>query len=140
MLSMAGGWFFLMVNEAFRLGDRDYRLPGVGSYMSVALDQGNVPAMALAIVAMTVMIVCVDQLLWRPLVVWVEKFRLDETTGGESTASSWVLDFLRRGRAPRGGAGLLRGAPRPPPGGAPPVGGPPPAPPPGGPPGPRAAL
>src|SRR5947209_4693086 len=49
MLSMAGGWFFLMVNEAFRLGDRDYRLPGVGSYMSVALDQGNVSAMALAI-------------------------------------------------------------------------------------------
>src|SRR2546426_1052508 len=57
MLSMAGGWFFLMVNEAFRLGDRDYRLPGVGSYMSVALDQGNVSAMALAILAMTVMIV-----------------------------------------------------------------------------------
>src|SRR3989442_4028010 len=100
MLSMAGGWFCLMVNEAFRLGDRDYRLPGVGSYMSVALDQGNVPAMALAIIAMTVMIVCVDQLLWRPLVVWVEKFRLDETTGGESTASSWVLDFLRRARVP----------------------------------------
>src|SRR2546427_67179 len=57
--------------------------------------------MALAIVAMPVMIVCVDQLLWRPLVVWVEKFRLDETTGGESTASSWVLDFLRRARLPR---------------------------------------
>src|SRR5437870_5509609 len=101
MLSMAGGWFFLMVNEAFRLGDRDYRLPGIGSYMSVALDQGNVSAMALAILAMTVMIVGVDQLLWRPLVVWVEKFRLDETTGGESAASSWVLDFLRRARLPR---------------------------------------
>src|SRR5712692_3056887 len=101
MLSMAGGWFFLMVNEAFRLGDRDYRLPGVGSYMSVALDQGNVPAMVLAIVALTVMIVCVDQLLWRPLVVWVEKLRLDETTGGERKASSWVLDFLRRARLPR---------------------------------------
>src|SRR5690348_3624872 len=101
MLSMAGGWFFLMVNEAFRLGDRDYRLPGVGSYMSVALDQGNVPAMALAVLAMTVMIVCVDQLLWRPLVVWVQKFRLDETAGGTSTASSWVLDFLRLARLPR---------------------------------------
>src|SRR2546425_10746528 len=86
VLSMAGGWFFLMVNEAFRLGDRDYRLPGVGSYMSVALDQGNVSAMALAILAMTVMIVGVDQLLWRPLVVWVEKFRLDETTGGALAA------------------------------------------------------
>src|SRR2546422_368485 len=111
MLSMAGGWFFLMVNEAFRLGDRDYRLPGVGSYMSVALDQGNVSAMVLAIVAMTVMIVCVDQLLWRPLVVWVEKFRLDETTGGDSAASSWVLDFLRRARAPPRAPLFSRGAP-----------------------------
>src|SRR6266581_6929234 len=111
MLSMAGGWFFLMVNEAFRLGDRDYRLPGVGSYMSVALDQGNVSAMALAILAMTVMIVGVDQLLWRPLVVWVEKFRLDETTGGSGgRASSWVLDFLRRARLPRRAARLRRRA------------------------------
>src|SRR2546426_9644222 len=78
--------------------------------------------MALAIVAMTVMIVCVDQLLWRPLVVWVEKFRLDETTGGESTASSWVLDFLRRGRLPRRVAGLLRRAPSTPRGGGRPLG------------------
>src|SRR6266581_4830709 len=99
MLSMAGGWFFLMVNEAFRLGDRDYRLPGIGSYMSVALDQGNAQAMALAIAAMVAMIVCVDQLLWRPLVVWVEKFRLDESSGGGPGPSSWVLDFLRRGRS-----------------------------------------
>src|SRR5881394_3323528 len=73
MMSMAGGWFFLTVNEAFKLGDRDYRLPGIGSYMSVALDRGNTPAMALAVLAMVLMIVCVDQLLWRPLVVWVGK-------------------------------------------------------------------
>jgi NitT/TauT family transport system permease protein len=109
MLSMAGGWFFLMVNEAFRLGDRDYRLPGVGSYMSVALDQGNVPAMTLAVLAMTVMIVCVDQLLWRPLVVWVEKFRLDDTAGTPA-ASSWILEFLRRARLPRRAAVLQRRA------------------------------
>src|SRR3989441_5162913 len=107
MLSMAGGWFFLMVNEAFRLGDRDFGLPGTGSYMSVALDRGDRSAMALAILAMVVMIVCVDQLLWRPLVVWVEKFRLDETAGGTSTASSWMLDFLRLARLPRR-AKLLR--------------------------------
>jgi NitT/TauT family transport system permease protein len=109
MLSMAGGWFFLMVNEAFRLGDRDYRLPGIGSYMSVALDQGNAPAMALAILAMVVMIVCVDQLLWRPLVVWVEKFRLDDTAGAPA-ASSWVLEFLRRARLLRRAAVLQRRA------------------------------
>src|SRR6266566_2464683 len=110
MLSMAGGWFFLMVNEAFRLGDRDFRLPGVGSYMSVALDQGKGEAMALAIVAMVVMIVCVDQLLWRPLVVWVEKFRLDESSDGEPELSSWVLDLLRRARLPRRAAVLQRRA------------------------------
>src|SRR6059036_2999290 len=110
MLSMAGGWFFLMVNEAFRLGDRDYRLPGIGSYMSVALDQGNAQAMALAIAAMVAMIVCVDQLLWRPLVVWVEKFRLDESSGGGPGPSSWVLDFLRRARLPRRAAVLQRRA------------------------------
>src|SRR5216117_3676869 len=110
MLSMAGGWFFLMVNEAFRLGDRDYRLPGIGSYMSVALDRGNAPAMALAIVAMVAMIVSVDQLVWRPLVVWVEKFRLDESSGGGPAPSSWVLDFLRRARLPRRAAVLQRRA------------------------------
>ncbi len=110
MLSMAGGWFFLMVNEAFRLGDHDYRLPGIGSYMSVALDQGKGEAMVLAIVAMVVMIVCVDQLLWRPLVVWVEKFRLDESSDGEPELSSWVLDLLRRARLPRRAAVLQRRA------------------------------
>src|SRR3989454_2944241 len=110
MLSMAGGWFFLMVNEAFRLGNHDYRLPGIGSFMSVALDQGNSQAMALAIAAMVVMIVSVDQLLWRPLVVWVEKFRLDESSGGGPAPSSWVLDFLRRARLPRRAAVLQRRA------------------------------
>src|SRR5436309_6299911 len=110
MLSMAGGWFFLMVNEAFRLGDRDYRLPGIGSYMSVALDRGNAQAVGLAIVAMVVMIVSVDQLLWRPLVVWVEKFRLDDSSDGEPELSSWVLDLLRRARLPRRAAVLQRRA------------------------------
>ena len=108
MLSMAGGWFFLMVNEAFRLGDHDYRLPGIGSYMSVALDQGNVPAMARAVFAMIVMIVCVDQLLWRPLVVWVEKFRVDDTAG--ETETSWMLELLRRARLPHRIAVLRRRA------------------------------
>ena len=110
MLSMAGGWFFLMVNEAFRLGDHDYRLPGIGSYMSVALDRGDSTAAFLAILAMVVMIVCVDQLLWRPLVVWVEKFRLDDTAGGGPAPSSWVLDFLRRAWLPRRAALLQRRA------------------------------
>jgi NitT/TauT family transport system permease protein len=100
MLSMAGGWFFLMVNEAFQLGGSDFRLPGIGSYMSVALDQHNVPAMVGAIVMMVAMIVSVDQLLWRPLVVWVEKFRLDDTARGQAP-TSWMLEFLRRARLPK---------------------------------------
>src|SRR5256884_7364131 len=66
--------------------------------MRVGLDQGHAPAMALAILAMVLMIVCLDQLLWRPLVVWVEKFRLDESGDGAPVPSSWVLEFLRRGR------------------------------------------
>ncbi len=94
MMSMAGGWFFLMINEAFRLGDHDFRLPGVGSYMSVAVHEGKPLAMALAVVAMMFMIVALDQLLWRPVVVWAQRFRVEETTAGESSRS-WFLDLLR---------------------------------------------
>ena len=97
MLSMAGGWFFLMINEAFRLGDRDFRLPGIGSYMSVAVDQGRVDAMLYAIGAMTLMIVAVDQVLWRPVVVWAQKFRVEEG-GQQERLTSWFLAWLRRSR------------------------------------------
>src|SRR5439155_435805 len=85
-------------------------LPGLGPYMAVALDEGNLRAAGLAITAMVVMIVCVDQLLWRPLVVWVEKFRLDESGDGGPAPSSWVLEFLRRARLPRGAAVFQRRA------------------------------
>jgi NitT/TauT family transport system permease protein len=95
MMSMAGGWFFLTVNEAFTLGDRDFRLPGVGSYMAVAIEKGDKAAMAWAVFAMVVMIVAVDQLLWRPLVAWSQRFRAAEVSG-EPEARSWVLDLLRR--------------------------------------------
>ena len=95
MMSMAGGWFFLTVNEAFTLGDRDFRLPGVGSYMAVAIEKGDTPAMVWAIVAMTLMILAVDQLLWKPLVAWSQRFRLEEISGSEPPRS-WVLDLVRR--------------------------------------------
>jgi NitT/TauT family transport system permease protein len=100
MMSMAGGWFFLMVSEAFVLGSRDFRLPGLGAYMSVAVARGDGRAMLGAVVAMTAMIVALDQLLWRPVVVWAQKFRQDEGQGGEP-ARSWFLDLLRRSRALR---------------------------------------
>jgi NitT/TauT family transport system permease protein len=97
MMSMAGGWFFLMMIESFHLGNRDFRLPGVGSYMKAAVDEGRYGAMLWALAAMMFMIVALDQLLWRPVVVWAQKFRVEE--GGQApAASSWFLDWLRRSR------------------------------------------
>jgi NitT/TauT family transport system permease protein len=95
MMSMAGGWFFLMITESFVLGSKDFRLPGIGSYMSVAVARGDVRAMIWAVVAMILMIVFLDQLLWRPVVVWSQKFRVEEGSN-EQIASSWVYDWLRR--------------------------------------------
>ncbi len=95
MMSMAGGWFFLMITESFVLGDKDFRLPGIGSYMSVAVAKGDVRAQLWAIFAMITMIVALDQVLWRPVVVWSQKFRVEEGAE-EQTASSWLYDWLRR--------------------------------------------
>lgn len=94
MMSMAGGWFFLMVCEAFTLGNKDFRLPGIGSYMSVAIEKGNVPAMCYGVAAMTLVIVVLDQLVWRPLVAWSAKFRLEEEAGEQP--ESGVLTFFRK--------------------------------------------
>lgn len=100
MMSMAGGWFFLTVNEAFKLGDHDYRLPGIGSYMNEALTGGGVvhygPAAA-AIIAMVIMIVLVDQLFWRPIVVWSQRFKMEDQAQADP-AQSWVLNILQRSR------------------------------------------
>ncbi len=94
MMSMAGGWFFLSVCEAIQLGDQDFRLPGLGSYMKVAVDRGEIPSMLWAILAMVLMIVALDQLLWRPVIVWAQKFRVEEG-GYQEAVSSWFLDWLR---------------------------------------------
>ncbi len=100
MMSMAGGWFFLMINESFVLGGHDFRLPGLGSYMSAAAEQGNGAAMVEAVAAMVVMIVALDQVLWRPVIVWAQRFRVEETAGAE-VSRSWFLDLLRRSRLVR---------------------------------------
>jgi NitT/TauT family transport system permease protein len=97
MMSMAGGWFFLTVNEAFTLGNRDFRLPGIGSYMSEAINQGNTPAMLMAVLAMVVMIVVVDQFFWRPVVVWCQRYKLEEQADADKP-QSWVLDVLQHSR------------------------------------------
>jgi NitT/TauT family transport system permease protein len=106
MMSMAGGWFFLMIIESFTLTrwvevngervrqEREFALPGIGSYMSEAFDQKNWPAVFWSILAMVLMIVLLDQLLWRPVVAWSQKFRVEE--GGEQQpTTSWFLDWLR---------------------------------------------
>jgi NitT/TauT family transport system permease protein len=103
MMSMAGGWFFLMVNEAFRLGEHDYRLPGIGSYASEAMNRFNPseihtwqPVIA-SIIMMVLMILAVDQLFWRPIVVWSQRFKLEEQAEADPP-QSWVLNVLAKSR------------------------------------------
>jgi len=95
MVSMAGGWFFLSITEAFRLGDQDFRVPGIGSYMSVAIERGDVRAQIGGIVAMGVIILAVDRLVWWPLVVWSRRFKLDDFAGTALPPSSFQLWLAR---------------------------------------------
>jgi NitT/TauT family transport system permease protein len=97
MVSVAGGWFFLSITEAFTLGDKDYRVPGIGSYMSVAQAKNDGWAQLYAVVAMILMIVVIDQFIWRPLLVWSNKFKLEDTEA-EFQDRSAVLRFLSRSR------------------------------------------
>ncbi len=95
MVSVAGGWFFLSITEAFQLDNQDFRVKGIGSYMSVAHDQNNGWAQFYAVVAMILMIVAIDQFIWRPLIVWSNKFKLEDTES-EFQDRSAVLRFLSR--------------------------------------------
>ncbi len=95
MMSMAGGWFFLMVSEAFVLGEHDFRLPGLGSYMSLALERGDGRAQLLGVLAMLGMILFVDQVVGRPLVAWSHKFTDAETA---PASSSWLWERICRSR------------------------------------------
>ena len=104
MMSMAGGWFFLTVCEAFTLGEHDFRLPGLGSYVSLAIERGDGRAQALGGLAMLVMIVGVDQLVWRPIVAWAHKFTDEERA---ETSGSWFWERLRRSRVWRAGSNSL---------------------------------
>jgi len=106
MVSMAGGWFFLSITEAFRLGDQDFRVPGIGSYMSVAIEQGDVRAQVFGVIAMGVIIVVVDRLVWWPLVVWSRRFKLDDFAGATVAPSAFQL-WLSRSRVAGIAAGLM---------------------------------
>lgn len=95
MLSMSGSWFFVVASEAISVGDTTWKLPGIGSYVALALEQRDIAAVFYAIVAMLVVILAYDQLLFRPLVAWSAKFRF-EMTASAPVADPWMLRLVRR--------------------------------------------
>jgi NitT/TauT family transport system permease protein len=95
MVSVAGGWFFLMACEMFVLGKRDFRLPGLGSYLQSAASAGDTTAITWGIAAMIGVVVLIDQLVWRPAIAWSEKFKLEQVESS-SAHSSLVLNLLRK--------------------------------------------
>jgi NitT/TauT family transport system permease protein len=97
MMSMSGGWFALVASEAISVGDTNFTLPGIGSYIKAALDARDIHAVLYAIAAMLLVILAYDQLLFRPLVAWSAKFRL-ETTQSDQGDDPWMLALLRRTR------------------------------------------
>jgi NitT/TauT family transport system permease protein len=97
MMSMSGGWFFVVASEAISVGDTSIRLPGIGSWLAMAIEERNIGAVGLAVGAMAVVILAYDQLLFRPIVAWADKFR-SEQTAAQQRPQSWVYDLVRRGR------------------------------------------
>ena len=97
MMSVAGGWFFLMACEMFVLGTNDFRLPGLGSYLQTAASAGDTHAIVWGIGTMIAVIVLMDQIIWRPVIAWAEKFKIEQV---ESTdvPQSWFLDLVERSR------------------------------------------
>ncbi|HEY0704425.1 MAG TPA: ABC transporter permease subunit [Candidatus Acidoferrales bacterium] len=100
MMSVAGGWFFLMACEMFTLGNRDLRLPGLGSYLQTAANAGNTRAIFWGMGVMIGIIVVIDQLVWRPVIAWAEKFKFEQVESTDAPQSP-VLDFLRSSRVLR---------------------------------------
>ena len=98
MISVAGGWFFLMACEMFVLGDRDFRLPGLGSYLQTAADANNLPAMASGIAAIIAIIVATDQLVWRPVIAWSDKFKIEQSASADRIRSP-ILHFVQHSNA-----------------------------------------
>jgi NitT/TauT family transport system permease protein len=97
MMSMSGGWFFLVAAEAISVAGQDIKLPGIGAYIALAIEAENGRAIAWAICAMLAGIVMYDQLFFRPLLAWADKFRFEESQG-DTAQNSWLLDWGRRSR------------------------------------------
>jgi NitT/TauT family transport system permease protein len=100
MMSMSGGWFFVVASEAITVGNTTVTLPGIGSYVALGIQQQNLPAIGYAILTMLAVIIAYDQLLFRPVVAWADKFRFEQTAAA-TAPSSWMLDLFRRTRALR---------------------------------------
>ena len=97
MASWAGGWFFLMAAEIFSVGDRNFRLPGLGAYLQEAANRGNLESIAWGLGALILTIVTLDQLVWRPLLAWSERFTMS-LVESPTPPTSWVYDALRSSR------------------------------------------
>jgi NitT/TauT family transport system permease protein len=100
MMSMSGGWFFVVASEAITVGNTTVTLPGIGSYVALGIQKQDLPAIGYAILTMLLVIIAYDQLLFRPVVAWADKFRFEQTSSG-TAPSSWMLDLFRRTRALR---------------------------------------
>ncbi|HVO45622.1 MAG TPA: ABC transporter permease subunit, partial [Steroidobacteraceae bacterium] len=98
MMSMSGGWFFVVVSEAISVGNTTVTVPGVGSYIALAVEQRNVAAIGYAIAAMFVVILIYDQLLFRPLIASADWFRLEQESGQLTPSRAWALTMMRRSR------------------------------------------
>jgi NitT/TauT family transport system permease protein len=97
MMSMSGSWFFVVASEAISVGNTTVTLPGVGSYIALAIERQDLKAVAWAIATMLVVILIYDQILFRPLVAWADRFRYEQEAG-VLPPRSWVFDVLRRSR------------------------------------------
>jgi len=97
MMSMSGGWFFVVASEAITVGNQNITLPGIGSYIALAIEQQDLRAIFYAIATMTVVIMLYDQLLFRPLVAWSDKFRY-ELTASQNAPESWLLSLFSKSR------------------------------------------
>jgi NitT/TauT family transport system permease protein len=98
MMSVAGGWFFLMACEMFVLGSRDFRLPGLGSYLQTAASAGDTRSILCGVATMIAVIVLLDQFVWRPVIAWAEKFKVEQVESSDAPRS-WVLDLIRHSRS-----------------------------------------
>jgi len=98
MMSVAGGWFFLMACEMFVLGARDFRLPGLGSYLQTAASAGDTRSILWGVGTMIAVIVLLDQFVWRPVIAWAEKFKVEQVESTDAPRS-WVLDLFRHSRS-----------------------------------------